>query len=277
MNFAPFWARGECEGQISWRWSFHSLAEAQTLADQAAQKIADRIRHGDIPQRQHGYYPNRPFREPVLREIRNGAGEVAAVITRNSYGCLVLNTARVMFVDVDLPEPKRPGLFQRLFGKPAPAPPGNPLDNAVAKAEQWVRHHDGWGWRIYRTRAGLRLLATHALFDPETAASDDVFDALGADPLYRQLCTAQKCYRARLTPKPWRCYADTPPCRWPWPSEKDEARFKQWEAEYESAAGDYATCELIRKVGNSDVHADVQLILGLHDETTRAESKLELA
>jgi len=29
---------------------------------------------------------------------------VAAAITRNSYGCLVLNTARVMFVDVDLPE-----------------------------------------------------------------------------------------------------------------------------------------------------------------------------
>ncbi len=277
MNFAPFWARGECKGQISWRWSFRSLAEAQTLAVQAAQQMAERFRQGDIPQQRRGYYPNRPFREPVLQEIRNAAGEIAAVVTRNSYGCLVLNTARVMFVDVDLPEPKRPGLFQRLFRKPAPAPPGNPMDNVVAKAEQWARRHDGWGWRIYRTRAGLRLLATHALFEPETAVSDGVFEALGADPLYRQLCKAQKCFRARLTPKPWRCYADVPPCRWPWASEKEEARFKQWEVEYQSVADDYATCELIRKVGNSDVHADVQLILGLHDETTRAESKLELA
>jgi len=38
-----------------------------------------------------------------------------------------------------------------------------------------------------------------------------------------------------------------------------------------------ATCELVRKAGNSDIHPDVQLILGVHDETTRAESKLELA
>jgi hypothetical protein len=33
----------------------------------------------------------------------------------------------------------------------------------------------------------------------------------------------------------------------------------------------------MRKVGNADVHADVQLFLGLHDETTRVGSKLELA
>ncbi len=77
----------------------------------------------------------------------------------------------------------------------------------IAKAELWTRNHSDWGWRIYRTRAGLRLLATHALFDPETAAADGVFDALGADPLYRQLCKTQKCFRARLTPKYWRCEA----------------------------------------------------------------------
>jgi len=38
-----------------------------------------------------------------------------------------------------------------------------------------------------------------------------------------------------------------------------------------------ATCGFIRHIGNADVHPEVQLILGLHDETTRAESKLELA
>jgi hypothetical protein len=43
------------------------------------------------------------------------------------------------------------------------------------------------------------------------------------------------------------------------------------------AAADPATCEFIRQIGNRDVHPDVQLILGLHDETARAESKLELA
>ena len=122
MNFPPFWAKGASGDFICWRWSTNSVAEAQSFADEAARQLADRFAHGDFPPKHGGYYPNRPFREPVLQEIKNDAGETAAVITRNSYGCHVLNTARVMFVDVDLPEPKSPGLFSRLFGKPASAP-----------------------------------------------------------------------------------------------------------------------------------------------------------
>ncbi len=276
MNFPPFWAKGASGDFLCWRWSSQSLAEAQSLANQAAQQIAERFKHGDIPQH-HGYYPDRPFRELVLREIKNRAGETAAVVTRNSYGCLVLNTARVMFVDVDLPEPKRPGLFQRLFGKPQAAPPGNPQNDAIAKAELWARNHSDWGWRIYRARAGLRLLATHALFDPETAVSNGVFDALGADPLYRRLCKTQKCFRARLTPKYWRCSGSRPPVRWPFENEKAENRFKKWQAKFDQLAASFATCELLQKIGNPDAHPEVQLILGVHDETTRAGSKLELA
>jgi hypothetical protein len=277
MNFPPFWARGTSGDFSCWRWSFQSSAEAQSLAAQAAQQLADRFRTGDIPQRHHGYYPNRPFREPVLREIKNAAGAITAVVTRNSYGCLVLNTARVMFVDVDLPEPKPSGLFKRLFGKPDTKPPGDPQSNAIAKVENWTRNHPEWGWRIYRTRAGLRLLATHALVEPDSAVSDGVFEALGADPLYRQLCRTQKCFRARLTPKPWRCGVHNRPERWPWLDAKAEKRFQKWEAQYQSYAFNWATCDLIREMGTRDVHPEVQIILKTHDETTRAESKLKLA
>ena len=221
---------------------------------------------------------------PTVRSVnrccvksKTATGEVAAVVTRNSYGCLVLNTARVMFVDVDLPEPKRPGLFQRLFGKPQVTPPGNPQNDAIAKAELWARNHSDWGWRIYRTRAGLRLLATHALFDPETAAANGVFDALGADPLYRRLCQTQKCFRARLTPKYWRCAAT---------DRRRAGRLRMKKPKNASINGRRNTTNSPRhsppasssgKIGNADVHPDVQLILGVHDETTRAESKLELA
>lgn len=278
MDFPRFWARGEREGQISWRWSDRSLAEAQTLAEEAAQRIADRIRHGDIPQRHQGYYPGRPFREPVLRELRNTSGELVAVVTRNSYGCLVLNTARVMFVDVDLPEPKPSGgLLKRLFGKPDLKPPKEAQNDAIAKAEIWTRKNPDWGWRIYRTRAGLRLLATHALFDPETAVSDGLFDALGADPLYRQLCKAQKCFRARLTPKAWRCGIHDKPERWPWLTPKAEQKFQMWENIYQSTCRNWATCEMVLRIGNRDVHPDVHIVIELHDETTRAGSKLALA
>jgi hypothetical protein len=211
--------------------------------------------------------------------VKNNDGEVVAVITRNSYGCQVLNTSRVMFVDVDLPEPKPSGGFlKRLFGKPDPAPPANPLQNAVvAKAENWMRQNGEWGWRIYRTRAGLRLLATHALFDPEAAASNGVFQALGADPLYTQLCKTQKCFRARLTPKPWRCGIHKKPERWPWLTPKLESRFQKWETDYQALSGEWATCRLISAPGNPSVHPDARIIINLHDEATRAGSKLNLA
>lgn len=204
MNFPQFWARGGSGDMLAWRWSAKSLEEAQALANQAAAKLADRLRAGDRPPAHGGYYPDRPFREQVLQEITNGAGETSAVVTRNSYGCLVLNTARVMFVDIDLPEPKRPGFFQKLFGKSELATSRNPLDATLLKIENWTRQHPEWGWRIYRTRAGLRLLATQGLIEADSAVADDVFEALGADPLYRKLCRTQKCFRARLTPKPWR-------------------------------------------------------------------------
>jgi hypothetical protein len=278
MNFPQFWARGESDDIFCWRWSSKSLAEAQALADQAAQQLAERFKHRAKPSRHQGYYPNRPFREQVLRELRNQSGELVALVTRNSYGCLVLNTARVMFIDVDLPEPeRRGGLLSRLFGKPEPQPPTNLHESVLAKADTWTRNHSEWGWRVYRTRAGVRLLATHALFDPDVVATNGVFDFLGADPLYRQLCLTQKCFRARLTPKPWRCGVYQRAERWPWLNPKAEARFKKWEALYQSKSSQSATCESTRKLGSSEVHPDVQLVLAVHDEATRASSNLQLA
>lgn len=279
MNFPQFWARGQTGDFFSWRWSSKSVEEAQKLADDAAQNLAQRHARGEMLPNPHGYYPGRPFREQLLREVKNGAGETIAVITRNSYGCLVLNTSRVMFVDIDLPEPKRRsgGFLKKLFGKPDLTPPEDPAKNALAKVETWTRNQDGWGWRIYRTRAGLRLLATHALFDPEAVASNGIFTALGADPLYTRLCKTQKCFRARLSPKPWRCGVFDKPDRWPFLTPNAEARFQKWERQYQSESTNWATTALVRNVGMNDVHPDVQTVISIHDESTRAESKMELA
>jgi len=278
MNFPPFWARGRNGSFLVWRWSFQSVAEAQALANQAAQQLAERFCAGNYPPKPGGYYPNRPFREPVLQEIRNAAGEISAVVTRNSYGCQVLNTARIMFVDIDLPEPKRAGgFFKRLLGKPDPSPRVQPEAEALARIAKWTQSNAAWGWRIYRTRAGLRLMATHGLVEPDTALADTVFAALGADPLYRQLCKTQKCFRARLTPKPWRCGVYDKPQRWPWLDPKQELRFQNWEARYQNQARAWATCALIQQAGNPQVHPEIQPLLNLHDEATRAESLVQLA
>jgi len=278
MNFPQFWAKGQSGNFAAWRWSSQSLAEAQALANQAVQQLVERFRDGGFPPKYGGYYPNRPFREPVLHEIRDDAGAVAAVVTRNSYGCQVLNTAKVMFVDIDLPEPKPAGgFFKRLFGKPDLTKPATTLEGSLAQIENWTRTHSDWGWRIYQTRAGLRLLATHGLVDADSEAAAGVFAALGADPLYQKLCQAQKCFRARLTPKPWRCGVHMKPERWPWPDEKRERLFQRWEAHYQSYAANWATCTLVRQIGNPTVHPDVETIIKLHDGATKVASDLKLA
>jgi len=246
------------------------------LATQAARQLADRFQNTGFQSKSGGYYPDRPFREEILQEIKDANGATSAVITRNSYGCQVLNTVNVMFVDIDLPEPKPVGLFKRLFGKAEPVV-NQPLIDALARVENWTRSNPQWGWRIYRTRAGLRLLATQALVAADSTAAISVFEALGADPLYQKLCKSQKCFRARLTPKPWRCGQRNKPPRWPWLSQREADEFKKWESHYQSLIPNFATCELIKQIGNPAIHPEVQIILKTHDEATRANSKLPLA
>ncbi|HEX4349309.1 MAG TPA: hypothetical protein VH251_02925 [Verrucomicrobiae bacterium] len=278
MNFPKYWACGKSGNFSAWRWSSQSLAEAQALANQVAQQLAERFRAGGFAPHQGTYYPNRPFREQVLQEFKNPAGETTAVVTRNSYGCQVLNTARVMFVDIDLPEPKPAGgFFSKLFGKPKAAPLANTQDAALANIESWTRNHPGWGWRIYRTRAGLRLLATQGPVEADSSAAGEALMALDSDPLYQKLCQTQKCFRARLTPKPWRCGVRSKPERWPWLDARAETKFQKWEKLYQSYAFNWATCELLRQIGNPMVHPEVQPIIKFHDEATRVASKLQLA
>lgn len=278
MRFPKFWAKGSHDGFECWQWSDSSLAEAAALGQAAARRIAEMFASTGRPDRAYGYAADRPLREPILREVTSSNGESVAVITRNAYGSLILNTANVMFVDVDLPEPKPSGgWWQRLFGQPAAAHPNHARERVLALAAAWTERNPGWGWRVYRTRAGLRLLATHTLFDPAAPATEQVFEAMSADPLYRRLCRTQKCFRARLSPKPWRCEVGKPPGRWPWPDAAAQERFERWERGYLEASTGYATCAFIRSLGNPNIDATVRLILDIHDPISRADSTLALA
>jgi hypothetical protein len=274
MRFPKFWALGRAGAFHSWRWSDTSVEEAYQLATAAAARMAASFAQEGRPLASYDY-GERPLREPVLEELRNEAGELSAVITRNSYGCQVMNAARAMFVDVDLPEKPASagGLLRALFG----ARPVEPAQAAIEKAENWARlQSSSWNWRIYRTPAGLRLLASHALFDPADPVCQSAFDAVGADPLYRKLCHDQQCFRARLTPKPWRCEMDNPPSRWPFEGRSAEVAFANWESAYLTASRNKASCKLISE-GNGRIHEELRPLVRLHDEMTRAKSSLPLA
>lgn len=121
MLIPRYWSRAEStattpDGKFVrfhvWRGSRSSPAEAQTLAQEAVGRIADRIRGGaGFPERYA--YGDRPLREEVITEFAGGAAGATvdapeAAITRNSYGALVLNAARAFFIDVDVDASDRP-------------------------------------------------------------------------------------------------------------------------------------------------------------------------
>lgn len=290
MIIPKYWARAGVEERTPagrrlavtcWQWSESSVAEAHARAREVAERIARRIRNGEpFPARYA--YGARPLREETLRELRGRDGALAAVVTRNAYGSLVLNAARALFVDVDLAAPRVPllrrlGTWLRSRDARATAPADGESAAALARLRSFLDARVGWGVRVYRTRAGLRYLMTHAGFDPASDEAASVMTALGCDPRYMQLCRSQKSFRARLTPKPWRCGAPRPPGRWPWEGAEVEARARAWQARYDATCARFATCSSPDLLGNQWVHGDIEPIVRLHDELTRAGSGLPLA
>lgn len=272
MYFPKFWARAQQGDVHAWGWSDVSMDEAQAAGQTRLARVLERLRSDRQPSKwvdPYGY-PDRPMREEIIHRFAEPEG--AAVVTRNSYGCLVLNTTRALFADVDENfQTMAPSFFSLFRKKPS-------LDEVIMeKARHWVDTHPGWGWRVYRTKAGYRLLATHLPIAADDPLAEEVFQEFKADPLYRKLCVNQKCFRARLTPKSWRCGVDRLTRRWPWFTAEEEVAFQQWEQTYRSAAAEYATCRLLGEAGTGSVHPEIAPLVDFHDKATGVGSDRPLA
>lgn len=263
---------------LCWQWSDQSPEDARRKAEDRARQIAQKILNRETLNR-YGY-GDRPLREEVLQAITNSAGQQIAVITRNAYGAQVLNTASAMFIDIDFPEAgkqKPPAQRGWLFNRQPSGPSNDPESVYTQKVADWAASRRDLGIRVYRTLAGLRCLITNQLFDPTQGQTLDMMRELESDPLYIRLCQAQECFRARLTPKPWRCGAPQPPTTFPWESTKHELDYRQWERRYDQASAGYITCRLVMRLGPETIHPDVLPIVSVHDRYTCADPNGTLA
>jgi hypothetical protein len=168
---------------------------------------------------------------------------------------------------------------------------------------QWVSQQPDWGVRIYKTCAGYRGLVTHALFDPTADATLDLMRQFRCDPQYVALCKRQESFRARMTPKGWRCklwgnslnssfrfhYPARDLVAWDEGTPVDvivqlvndalaeyDVIYDDAVQAYEQASADYATCRYLGTVGNETMHPNIAPIVGLHDEMTKALSETEM-
>jgi len=285
MKLARYWARGEGEAvdpkgnrvrYAARGWSDESVDAARDRAREIAQRVAARI-VADPTKRNQYEYGDRPLPEPVIQKIGD------SIVTRNGYGALVLNTDNLMFVDVDREEPaplSAAGLESiissvfSLFSKPTPpVPKADPVMDSIGSV---VERHSLSG-RVYKTAGGYRVLITSKSFEAGTSDTEALLQEFGADPLYMRLCRMQESFRARLTPKPWRCDFRNPPGTFPFETPQAEAQFRAWEAEYKSKSAPYATCRFLSAAGSGRVAPEFESLIRYHDQETKATSGLPLA
>ena len=281
MNVPRFWARATADVRnkdgrslelAAWGWSSNDRSEAEAKARERLARLRSRVEHG--LELSHGYaYAERPLREEIVEELRAPRGEVVGVVTRNGYGSLVLNADRAMFVDVDLPRAS----FASRFGAWLGVARHRPEAETLARLKTVLASVSGSSFRIYRTAAGFRVLATDPVFKPGSTEAETLMTQLDADPAFVRLCRAQESFRARLTPKPWRCGCERPAVRFPREHAHDEERFSEWLQRYDKACDAKATCRVVEEVGWRRVHPDVAPILSAHDRVTKATSTLPLA
>ena len=292
MKLAKYWSRQAGEARdadgdlirvVVRGWSNESLEAAAAAARENAHNVAQKLATAPGDSKQYGY-GDRPLPEPLVREFRDTTDTPNAVITRNSYGSLVMNARDLMFVDIDRENVQHVGAIAQnlmssvfsLFSKPAaqPTPAPQPVDSVVDGIQK-VAARNGLAVRVYKTAAGYRAMVVNAGFDPGSTRSEEVLKEFGADPLYVRLCKMQQSFRARLTPKPWRCNLGTPPVTFPFETADAEQRFQQWVRQYTAKIAVYATCKHLANFGDS--HEAFAELIEYHDQETKAASILPLA
>jgi hypothetical protein len=298
-------------------WSDASQSDAQAMAERRAEEALERILGGEPLERREPRVPYNgaegvPIREEIL--ARHGS----SVITRNSYGAHCLNTPDVLFADLDFNESlgcltqlavfvaivaaslslgatighwgAAVGAFVALlFLWPSVARTlerlrnlliGNAEKRARRRIHKWLTVHPEWRIAVYRTPAGLRLLALHKRYSARSDEVREFFTILGTDPIYARMCVAQNCFRARLTGKPWRMgVPDSGRIRTgAWPVHESVLPIRnRWIEGYERLAPAFAACQFEEILGSHQEDSGARAVRELHDELSGAQTERPLA
>lgn len=227
-----------------------------------------------------GNYDRRsdPDYEVDIREEIIGKVDDDNIITRNRYGALVLNSTSLVMVDVDdesfrwrykwntnfLVKLKNGLLglsFRELIEK-----------ETIIVCQKYVEQ--GACIRLYRTPNGYRvILLFENAPEPTSKESKMIMKRFRSDYTYANMCIKQRCYRARLTPKPWRIKLKARKVIFPFRTSEEDAVHDEWVAEYHRVSENFAACRWMESFGNE--RADKAL--DYHDKFCKALSDLPLA
>jgi hypothetical protein len=285
-----YWAEGRVSErkrgkQVTVRrfgWSDESQAAAQAHADERARDAFERVQRGETDKRYERKVDyNGADGLPIREEIVERHGDT--VITRNSYGARCLNTPNVLFADIDVRTGGFDGWLRASFGPLlkyfSPKRAEDPWVAAERTVREYIATRPRELYRLYRTPAGFRLLAMHRTYASDEPEVARLFSAIGVDPIYALMCTRQRCFRARISPKPWRIGVakHIGPANATWPIKlAHRSKRDLWIAHYEVAAKGHASCRFVAELGDGRPDRIAQTVQRLHDDASRAERNLPL-
>lgn len=235
-----------------------SAEDAQAKAREKAKKIERKIK-GE----KHLFDEyEAEIREEILQIIDDHSA-----ITRNRYGASVLNIENMMILDIDKPKTS----FGDLFRKKDVQSDKTRIFDTVRKLAITPKYKE-YGFRLYETYQGARVIVLGREFDPRDRETKKMMDEFNCDPLYTFLCIKQGCYRARLTPKPYRMKMRGYKIKFP--RDGNDGEFQQWLSQYESNSRSFNVCRFIEQIGTNHPLNDV---IRLHDDLTGVNFRQPLA
>lgn len=200
------------------------------------------------------------LREELIEEIVGSDGAIIGAVTRNRYGVLVLNAASVLIADIDVPQPGLMDWIRSFFGRVA-----KDKSYYIDQVYTFSSRHPEHSLTLYETHSGLRVFITSDEYAPQSEAAGTILERLQSDKLYQKLCLSQKCYRARLTPKPWRCGMNRPPHSFPRETPEQQGAFGRWLLEYTRKSRGHTVCKRIAALGPEKMTDTAKKILTAHD------------
>jgi hypothetical protein len=292
-------------------WSDTSELDAKHHADARLKEAVKTLEaEGDVRRIDHKTSYNGAEGIPIREEVISKHQDI--VISRNSYGALCLNTPDVLFADIDFECEASlktyviafillffcaaiTGLFFKSWlalalGAVAAVIFTSTVANlmhsmmlglsggferkALDRIKRVSRENVELHFRVYRTPLGFRVLLMNDTYCPAGDSALKLLKDLQSDSIYIQMCKNQNCFRARVSPKPWRIGVERlkpRPGVWPIKEERMGER-RNWVRMYESTAKNYSSCHYLMKLGSDKVAAKAEFVRQIHDDLCKVSS-----
>jgi hypothetical protein len=253
-----------------------------------------------------------PIREEVISKYQD------VVISRNSYGALCLNTPDVLFADIDFEYDASfktkvtafilllvcasvialffhswmvllfnifiaaifTSTIADVIQRVILSLNSGPEKKALERIKKVSKENSELHIRLYRTPMGYRILLMNDTYCPTSNAAINLLETLKSDKIYILMCKNQNCFRARVSPKPWRIGVDRlkpRPRVWPIKPERLAERIS-WVDIYEKKAKNYSSCHYLLHLGSDKVDDKAELVRQIHDDMCKVtNSELKIA